>query len=69
MSEITVYLLVLWMGHGNAGGPATVDNISTKVECERLAKEIKTRFPGKSFSGDNSVGEIACFEVKKSVAK
>jgi hypothetical protein len=41
MSTISVWILVLYMGAGNAGGPAIIDNLPSKAECDRVAEALK----------------------------
>ena len=38
---ITVWVLVLYMSTYQTGGPAVIDNIASKEQCEILVNEIK----------------------------
>jgi hypothetical protein len=51
-----VWVLVLYMAAFNAGGPAVIDNISTKEECTRIQTEVLK---------SNRVTWAQCLEVNK----
>lgn len=54
----TVWVLVLFMGLINQGGPTVIDNIASQAECERvravLAKNVRT-----------TESSTLCVEVRK----
>lgn len=41
---MTVWILILYMGGSNSGGPAVIDNIASRAECERVKAVINTRY-------------------------
>jgi hypothetical protein len=52
MSSISVWVLVLYIGKYNQGGPAVIDNIASRSECLRVAEAL-----------DQLV--VRCVEVRK----
>lgn len=62
MTEVVVWILVVYLSGYKAGGPMLVDDIATKESCEAAAKVIATKFPDR-------FGGAACIPVRKKVPR
>jgi hypothetical protein len=41
-----VWVLLIYMGGFNQGGPVVIDNIESKAACVQLQTQIKAKAPG-----------------------